>query len=101
MQIFVKTLVSTMVLDLDLGDFVDDVKREIQKLNEHCNPERQCLMVRKGNREEYLVMEDRRTLGDYNVQNRSTIYLFTSGFSSDYYREHCVRLCKDIDSSCK
>ena len=74
MQIFVKTLTGkTITFDVEASESIGNIKAKIQDM-EGVPAEQQSLMV---------VLEDGRTLADYNIQKEFTLHLLS--LKRDWY----------------
>ncbi len=117
MKIFVKTYRKKVMLEVQEHNFcIDDIKRKVNKeLNKDVNiSSHQCytplcdltLVVQKKNRYEYLKLEEGRTLADYNIRNRGSIYLLQYHEWPRYYKGSwgtstgCINIIKNIETSC-
>lgn len=69
MQIFVKTLTGrTMSLDVEENTSVNEVKRMIESAEGVPHGDQRLIFEGK-------QLEDKQTLGDYNIQKESTLHL--------------------------
>ena len=85
MQIFVKNLFGkTITLEVEASDTIENVKAKIQD-KEGMNPQMFCFItecfITKLNYITTILLENGRTLSDYNIQKESTLEMVLGGGS--------------------
>ena len=109
MKISVKTHGKKISLELAKDEYwIDDIKRKVNtEIYGDAHPLCDiCLLVQKGKHEEYLKLDEGRTLADFNIRDKGTVYLLGPREWPSYYRgswgisSDCVNLIKRIKSSC-
>ena len=117
MNLTVKTRGKKVLLKLNEEEYwVKDVKKKLMREVEghiHISPRNyqaslcdQELVVQKRKHQEYLKLEEGRTLDDYNIRNKGILYLLDPfEWPKDYHGSwgtttNCVNSIKSIDLSC-
>ena len=85
MQIFVKNLFgNTITLEVEASDTIENVKAKFQD-KEGMNPQTFCFITKcfitKLNYITTILLENGRTLSDYNIQKESTLEMVLGGGS--------------------
>ena len=80
MQIFVKTLTEkTIIIEVEQNDSIENIESKIKDLEKNVYEKYIFLF-------EDIILEDNKTLKDYNIQNESIIYI-KNNYSVNYYKQ--------------
>ncbi len=80
MQIFIKTLTEkTITLEVEQNDTIENIQSKIKDLEK--NVYEKYIFLFEG-----ILLEDNKTLQDYNIQNESVIYI-KNNYSVNYYKQ--------------
>ncbi len=77
-EIFIKILCETIIINIDTFDTIKTLKSKIQdKIKDKIDiqPHQQSLVL-GGDKSPYEALDDEHTLSDYNIVNGATLYLF-------------------------
>ena len=80
MQIFIKTLTErTITLEVEQHNTIENIQSKIKDLEK--NVYEKYIFLFEG-----IILEDNKTLQDYNIQNGSIIYV-KNNYSVNYYKQ--------------
>lgn len=80
MQIFIKTLTEkTITLEVEQNDSIENIQSKINDLEK--NVYEKYIFLFEG-----ILLENNKTLQDYNIQNESIIYI-KNNYNVNYYKQ--------------